>query len=311
MGVHRFAYSIMPWARVLTVCVGITFCLGTMLLQGLAAGNTQTDEAQSIDVVLAQADAYSQQVHSGRFLFRTEAEFLNDEEQNFVNETEIWFDGVRCRAEYRTHFPNREGVVSEGLTVFDGEKVTRTGLRNFEFARVAHVTDLTELPRWVHAVTNPVWFAIGPAYAHSLPLGGLIRAWGGRLVDVEEVNGEACYHLTADPRPGTVWQITRSWWLSPSKGYAVVRYVEEIVWETGQTASKRTEDAVEEWSVMGSNIWIPRIVTQRVYIRKRGGVENLGATQTTTMLAGAPNVDVSDDVFRLELPDTTRVIREP
>lgn len=310
MGWYRFSGPIATLAKLVTICVGTLLCLGAMPVQGIATATNETDRGQSLDAVLSHADAYSQQVHSGRFLFRTEADFPNQEEQNFVEETEVWFDGVRCRVEQSQNFPREKGVL-EDLTVFDGEKVIRTGVQSHEVARVTPVMNLGELPRLVGGVRTPFSEAIGPAFNHSLPLGSLIRAWGGRLAAVEEVNGEPCYHLTAGPQFGSGWQITRSWWLSPSKGYAPVRYLEDVVWETGQTAEKRSEHTVEEWLQVRSTLWLPRIVTKRIYIRKQGGLEQLEGTQTTTMLASDPDADVSDNLFRLELPDMTRATQGP
>jgi len=270
-----------------------------------AAVHTAGEALEEREVVLRRADYYSQHVTSGRLLLRTESSFLDDERRNSVREVEVWFDGVRSRVERR-----RQGERAEEVwAVFDGERFVRAAPPEFRYGHVATPKELGELPRYVGGV--PIIFGdlISPALRHSPPLGETIAEWDADLAGEEQVADLKCLRLTAPPQAVGPARVTRSWWLAPSKGYALAQYCQCGTWEAGDTASKRNVYTVEDWIQTSDGLWIPREVSERVYVRKRGGEEQLGRVDRTELLSIAVNIEIPEDVFRIELPETTQMIR--
>ncbi len=276
-------------------------------LSGFAdvAVHTAGDALEEREVVLRRADDYSQHVTAGRLMLRTESRFLDDERHNSVTEVEVWFDGVRSRVEQRRQAARTEEV----WAVFDGERFVRAAPPEFRYGHVATPKELGELPRYVGGIPIVFGDLIGPALRHSPPLGETIAGWDAELAGEEQVADLKCLRLTAPPQAVGPARVTRSWWLAPSKGYALAQYCECGTWEAGDTASKRNVYTVEEWIQTSDGFWIPKTVSERVYIRKRGGEEQLGRIDRTELLSVAVNIEIPDDVFRIELPETTEMRR--
>jgi hypothetical protein len=170
---------------------------------------------------------------------------------------------------------------------------------------VATPSDLGELPRYVGGTQSIFDDLIGPSLSHAAPLGNTIALWNGELTGEEKVGELDCVRLRAPPSVIGPARVARSWWLAPSRGYALAQCCECGTWATGSTASKRTVNTVEEWIQTPDAIWVPRVVTKRVYIQQREGEEQLGRVDRTELVSWAINVDIADDVFEIELPETT------
>lgn len=280
---------------------------------GSVAPQSGADEpvAGSVDTaaVVEYANDYSHQVSSGRLLLRTDAVFLDDERSNFVREVEVWFDGVRARVEQRVERGDASpfaGNLEEHWIVFDGEKVVSTAPPEFRSALVTVPKYLSEVARYLGGVPPTISDLIHPAFNHYLALGDLIESFGGQVVGEQEVGQLPCLWLTTPPHSGGGAQTVRSWWLAPSKGYAPAQYSEDITWPTKGSA-KRNVHTVEEWTQASDGIWIPKLVTKRVYVQTAGGDEELRRVDKTEVLSVALNMAVPDEVFDLDLPETTRI----
>ena len=64
---------------------------------------------------------------------------------------------------------------------------------------------------------------------------------------------------------------------------------------------------VEEWMESTDVGWVPKVVTYRVYIQKRGAEEELARVDRTELLSAAFNIAVPDEVFELDLPEHTYI----
>jgi len=50
-------------------------------------------------------------------------------------------------------------------------------------------------------------------------------------------------------------------------------------------------------------------VTKRIYIKKVGGEEELRGTVTTELVSSEFSADITEELFRVDLPEGTRVIQ--
>ena len=53
----------------------------------------------------------------------------------------------------------------------------------------------------------------------------------------------------------------------------------------------------------------PRLVTKRLYIKEMGGEEELRGTVTTELVSSEFSADITEELFRVDLPEGTRVIQ--
>lgn len=285
---------------------------GAAIADGLSATNSDTSDTAT---VLARANDWSTRVRSGTLHFRTEANFLGNSRDNFIEEADLWFENLRSRLEQRIERLDASDEApksEEHWRIFDGEKVTDVSPPHFSRAIVTTPRDLSELPRYSgigHAASIFVDL-IGPAFNHGLPLGEKIASWGGQLSGEEEVAGLKCLHLeTPSQKVPKDANIIRHWWLAPSKGYALAQQSEEITWPPPQrTAFRRNVDTVEQWMQTGDSLWVPKVVVRRVYIQLRDAEEALRRVDRIELVSAAFNTSMPDELFHFDPPETTHII---
>ncbi|UCC68516.1 MAG: hypothetical protein JSV79_00850 [Armatimonadota bacterium] len=293
--------------------LGLCLCTASCCVPGVAVASPDepfASEIQYTGELLASLQGYGDQMQSGKLRLRTEAEFLEQKSDNFIEELDVWFDGVRSRVEQRvvrSFSADEPSATTEVCRVFDGERVVETTPPELGYVHVAVVQDLPDLPSYTGlGNAGPLYlYAIGPSFNRSTSVKADIARSGGQVVSREEVSGLVCWHMSAPEVAGRGWQLTRSWWIGPSADRAVVQYSELITWTEGPTQQKETLHTVSEWLESAPDVWLPKVVTRRVLIQPRGGQEKLARVDTTKLLAAAANIAIEDTVFELELPEGT------
>ena len=261
-------------------------------------------------------NGYTDQLHSGKFLLKSERCFVVDHstgEKAGTTETaeeELVFDGVRSRYQRTFHRPNpRPGLPSleSVLLVFDGEKVTRIespengvtpGTQTFLPRNLPE-----ELPTLVGGPSGLLGRVLGPQLTQIPPLGTELRStYRAQEAGDEVIAGLHCVRLVGPTEDHGTFQLTRSWWVAPEKGYALAQYAEDAAWTPPvKSVSRRQVCTVGKWMQV-DGIWLPEECVLSTFGQPAGGTEQLYRTEKTTIVTAAVNTPIGDDVFALPKP---------
>lgn len=293
------------------VAVVCLFLLAAFLVQ--AKGDSQAPAADVSDVI-ARVNAHSTHIQSGKFLVRTESVLVGDEHENIVRLEEFALDGVRSRMERTTQRPNYPAEdpdrLDSMLILFDGERVIQGVPPDFPTVRTTVPQSPDELQRVLSLPSGLLKTVLRSAVTHVSPLGDtMISAYSADLTCEEHVAGLRCLRFVGQPIQSSNWQIVHSWWIAPERDFAVVQYAEDITWSpTSRVVSRRNVSTVEQWMQSADGFWLPEVTVQRVYLQDRDAEPELARVDTSTILSAAVNISIPDEVFDLNLPETTRVI---
>jgi len=305
----------MPATRCIPIFIALALALS--LATGPAALKARgASGGPALETVLARMDQNGSAVTSGRLLLRGEEIAFLDAGPKTVetSELELWFDGVRVRVERRT---TREGGESEVFwTVFDGERVIEGPAPDFPWAQQGVPMELSDLGKYVTigGFNVLMQWPLEPAVLHARPMGELVQSWSSEPPQAfqEEPSGDlACYLIQLAPKAldlggSSTWSL----WVAPEKGYALARFQQENVLPgTGSVSRTRLVDQVDEWMHPLDGLWLPKAATQSRFFEDRStGVEKLVGQRKAEVTSAVFNISVPDEVFRLALPEHTRVV---
>ncbi len=281
------------------------------------ADSSQRDKDPMIAAVVGAND-WSTSIRSGKLVFRNEGVYPGGARDDFVEEVKVWFDGLRSRVEQQIRRPgafDEDRRVETYLRIFDGQRVVEIRSPEAQAARVTEVRSLWRLPQYVGMGHSGMifWHLVGPSFARADPLGTEFRLRDARLAGEERVGDTACLRLDAPAEDVPVnATLTRSWWVAPGKGYALVQVEEVASWPAGEKVSgKRRVETVREWMQTDGGTWVPTVVTRRSYMQEVGGQEELLGTTTMGLVRGEFNTEVREDLFQVDLPEGAEIIESP
>jgi hypothetical protein len=257
------------------------------------------------DDVIAGINAHATAVARGQFLLRTEVVPGGDTAsapQTVVQE-ELSFDGVRFRMERTVEHPDEPADSPMKLYtlywLFDGEKAILDGTAPELLAEVSIPQTLDDLSRHISPPHGLLEFTLMPGAAQAPPLGDAFEAVGVQQDGEEAVGGIACLRFASPTTAAPAGSETNTWWIAPSKGYAVAQHAyKQVVDRPGEEKFTRTVvDSCEHW-VEVQGIWLPQVTVRRWYLQKASEAEAvLHSTATTSILSASVNAPVSDEVF--------------
>ena len=294
------------------VAVVCLFLLAAFLV--LAKGDSEAPAADVSDVI-ARINAHSTHIRSGKFLVRTECVLVGDEHENIVRLEKFALDGVRSRMERTTQRPNYPAENPDRLqsmrTLFDGERVIQGApTPDFPTVRTTVPQSPAELQRLLSLPSGLLKTVLQAAVTHVSPLGDtMLSDYSADLTCEEHVAGLHCLRFVGQPIQSSNWQMVPSWWIAPERDFAVVQHAEDITWSPpSQVVSRRNVSTVEQWMQSADGFWLPEVTVKRVYLQDRDAEPELARVDTSTILSAAVNISIPDEVFDLNLPETTRAI---
>lgn len=294
-----------------------------MLLAGIGLVGAQC-EAQpassaelDVDTLLQRIDQNGSALESAHLLIYVEKTgYRVDPPATEKREIEFWADGVRARCDVRAaECRGTETTSWQYVKLFDGERTVETAPPDFDWAAVAHPTDLSEVCKYVglDATLGLLGWPItsklvqGVSFASYLQqLHSDLGFQSPRLVGQEQIGESQCWSVAVTRRDAQGGELTKTLWVAPARAYAPVR------WEEGTSPCggrcHHIVDEAEQWLQPLEGFWIPQEVTRRDYLQEGpGGQERLIAEVHCRLVSAAFNIPIGDDVFHVELAEDATI----